>query len=167
MVGFLDIAPSTKTVPFNGADVDVPGVSLFDAVALLRVFPKFMSILVGGGGMTVESIMAQGPDLIAAVIAAGTGSGTSKKARDKALALPLQAQFDFVEAIIDVTMPDGPGPFVKRLTGLLNSMAAGSRAQSAPADQDGPSIGTAPGITLRQPSKDSSPADTLPLTSGE
>jgi hypothetical protein len=169
MVGFLDIAPSTKQVMVGGEAVDVYGVTLKGAVALVRNYPKFMGIFLGGG-VTSEALFASGPDLVAAVIAAGLGYSGKKSlaAAEKADQLPLQAQFDLLEAIIEVTMPDGPGPFVKRLTGLLNSMAAGNHAAgAAPEDQNAPSISTAPGITLRPPSTGSLPLDTAPPTSGK
>jgi hypothetical protein len=168
MVGFLDIAPSTKQVMVGGEAVDVYGVTLKGAVELVRNYPKFMGIFLGGG-VTSEALFASGPDLVSAVVAAGLGYSGKKAvaAAEKALQLPLQAQFDLLEAIIEVTMPDGPGPFVKRLTGCLNSMAAGNRAAGASEDQNGPSIGTAPGITLRQPSTGSLPLDTAQPTSGK
>jgi hypothetical protein len=165
MVGLLDIAPSFKTVSVNGADVNVTGISAKGVAYMLGRFPEFRAIFLGGG-MKSENIMETGPQMVAAMIAAGTGSPGDVDAERIADGLNLEAQFDLIEAIIDATMPKGAGPFVKRLTGLLNSVAA---AQHSPPDQAGvtsPSTGTEKPTTSQPPSASLSEKGTPPETSG-
>jgi hypothetical protein len=147
MVGLLDIAPSLKTINIGGVDVIVCGVSAKGIAYLLEKFPEFKAMF-GGGDIDPKKMMRSAPELVAAIIAAGTGTPGNHKAEEKAASLPLEMQFDLMEAILEVTMPSGAGPFVKRLTGLISSVAQAEKAASPvspPSRSNGisePSVGT-------------------------
>ncbi|MDK1386376.1 hypothetical protein QN224_13250 [Sinorhizobium sp. 8-89] len=130
MAGLLDIAPVTETVTINGTAVDVPGISAEGIAYLFSRFPE-MRMAVTGKKVGPERWLEMGVDAIAAIIAAGCGSPGSPDHEKAAAKLPASAQADLIEAIMKVTMPGGPVPFVERLTGMLN--LAGDPSNTAPA----------------------------------
>ncbi len=117
MVGLLDIAPVVDTVDVNGSPVNVPGVSLEAIVSLLRRYPVLYDI--PSKGITIENVMATGPDVVAAVIAAGCGQHGNSEAEQIAKMLNLQAQIDLLAGIFRRTMPKGVGPFIESLNRLM------------------------------------------------
>jgi hypothetical protein len=124
-------SPSAKKVSVNGTDVDVCGVSFEGAVALLGSFPELMAMF-RGRVVDAGTIIASGPKLVAAVLAAGTGAPGDAEAMDIASKLPIGTQLDLLEAIIAVTMPDGLPAFVTRLTRLIDSMGNAAGPASVP-----------------------------------
>ena len=133
MAGLLDIAAVTETVTINGTKVDVPGVSATGIAHLLARFPE-MRMTMTGRGVEVSRWLEIGGDAVAAVIAAGIGHPGEEDYEAAAGRLPIEAQADLIAAIIKVTMPGGPGPFVEKLTahlglvGDLSNMAPGTKS---------------------------------------
>ena len=80
----------------------------------------------------MEEIMAVGGDLVAAIIAAGTGDPGDPVAEEAAGRLGIDEQADLLSAILRVTLPKGVGPFVEKLLALGAALDAGS-AVSGPA----------------------------------
>ena len=125
MPGLLDIAQAaTKTVSVNGTDVSVYGVSAKGIAVLFEKFPSFRELMGGKTPeMTPDVITKFAPDAIAAIIAAGTGDPGNAKAEKIAANLPAGDQASLLEAILDLTMPRGFGPFVDslvRIFGVVN-----------------------------------------------
>jgi hypothetical protein len=69
-----------------------------------------------------DSIVAVAPEAIAAIIAAGCGYPGLIKAIERAAKLPVGTQAALLDAIIELTMPDGVGPFVEALTKTMDRL---------------------------------------------
>jgi len=139
MVGLLDIAPSTRHVRVGygelGYNVPVYGVSAAGIAALLQDFPELKNIVAGGKvDLTMESVLKAAPGAIAAIIAAGTGTPGNPDAIERAGLLPAGTQAEFLDKIVELTMPDGIGPFMEALTGLINRLDLGDLGK-APASK--------------------------------
>jgi hypothetical protein len=117
MVSLLDIAPSSKQI--HG--VTVCGISAHGLAMLLPRFPELQQLM-KGQGLSPEQIIKIAPTAVAAIIAAGCGLAGDEKAEAIASRMPVEQQFDFLEAIGSVTFTSGFGPFVKRLE-LLSEVA--------------------------------------------
>jgi hypothetical protein len=140
MVGLLDIAPSSRTVTVNGAELEVKGVSAGGVAYLLQKFPELRALLAGRDDVDANSLISRVPDAIAAIIASGCGYPGSADAEAKAAELPAEAQMDILAAIVELTMPKGVGPFLEKLT----------KAMGAFGDAD---LAKIPGIKSPSPSK--------------
>ncbi|TBA16102.1 MULTISPECIES: phage pre-tape measure protein [Rhizobium] len=130
MAGLLDIAPVTETVTINGTAVDVPGVSAKGIAHLLARFPEIRMAMTGRG-VDASRWLEIGGDAVAAIIAAGTGHPGEDEYEAAAGRLGIEAQADLIAAILKVTMPGGPGPFVEKLTAQLGLV--GDLSNMAPA----------------------------------
>ncbi|RUV75927.1 MAG: hypothetical protein EOR30_17040 [Mesorhizobium sp.] len=117
MVGLLDIAPLTERVPVGNATVEVFGVSAKGVVSLLARFPEVRMLMVGKD-VGIDKLMEMGGDAIAAIIAAGIGFPGDEEQEKAAGRLSVEAQADLLTAILKVTLPNGIGPFVEKLTAL-------------------------------------------------
>ena len=116
MVGLIDIAPSVETVEVQGASVTVHGVSASGLAYLLGRFPDLRKLMTGLEVET-EQLMAIGGDAVAAIIAAGCGYPGDEKAEAVAGKLSLDAQADFLGAILRLTLPQGHRPFRREADG--------------------------------------------------
>lgn len=144
MVGLLDLAPSTRTVRAGGGDVAVYGVSAKGIAALLVQFPQLKTLFTGGKlAVDPESIASVAPDAVSAIIAAGCGYPGDAKAIKAAEQLPVGEQAKLLDAIVDLTMPDGPRPFVEALTALMAKLNFGDQEDH----------GKAPASNSQSPSK--------------
>src|SRR5262249_25714537 len=72
--------------------------------------------------ITAEQIASLGPDVVAAVIAAGTGAPNDDAAEAAARTLGAQAELDLLAAIIGETMPGGLDPFLARVTQISKTL---------------------------------------------
>ena len=140
MVGLIDLAPSTEFVSVHSGSVPVHGVSAKGLAHLLGRFPELLKLMTGQD-VGAEQLMAIGGDAIAAIIAAGCGHPGEEHAEAAAGNLPLDAQADFLAAILRLTLPKGLGPFVAKLTALGSIL-----------DADAARSDTAPGSTSPKPS---------------
>jgi hypothetical protein len=129
MVSLVDIAPSTRTVPIQGEEIEVTGVTAKGVASLLDRFPE-LKLLISGKevNFTVDRIQELAPDAIAAIIAAGCGYPGNKKAEAVSEKLAVGDQAELLGAIIELTMPQGIGPFVERITRLLSGISGGVSA---------------------------------------
>jgi hypothetical protein len=130
MVGLLDIAPAAKSVTVRGSQVQVPGVSAEGIAHLLGRFPELRRMF-AGGEVNLGGLQAIGGELVAAILAAGTGTPGNAEAEKMAAGLGVDEQADLLEAILLATMPGGVGPFVEkveRIAGLLNRDTASTPA---------------------------------------
>lgn len=123
MVALTDLAPSTRTVRVGGADVSVFGVSAKGIAALLTSFPTLKTAFAGGKiKVDAETVMTVAPDAIASIIAAGCGFPGDAAATAVAEKLSVGDQLTTLQAIAELTMPDGLGPFVETLNKLMALM---------------------------------------------
>ena len=115
MTGLLDIAPvAGAKVTIRDVEIDVNGLSLGDIAALIGRFPKLVEVF-SRQDDAVATIMKSGPEIIAAVIAAGCGMTNDEAAEARAAGLSLEEQFDILVEVLRLTMPAGPRPFVEKL----------------------------------------------------
>ncbi len=133
MVGLVDIAPITSTVTVRGQDITVTGVSARGIAHLLARFPELRALMTGRE-VALDDLLRLGGDVIAAIIAAGTGASGDVDVETAADNLTLEEQADLLAAIVELTMPRGLGPLVERLSrlGLLAGGASGTPATTSP-----------------------------------
>lgn len=130
MVGLADLSGAAETVEVRGQMVDVYGVSAKGAGHLLAKYPELRKLF-SGVDVDTDVLMELGGDIVAAVIAAGTGSPGDHKTEEMACKLSISEQADLLEAVLRLTLPQGIGPFVARLEGL-----GGVLNVAAPSDSD-------------------------------
>ena len=152
----LDIGNPSEKVSIGDQEVSVTGIAAEGCLALFIRFPELQQYL-GGGGVSVSDLIKTAPDVIAAVIAAGTGTLGDDEAESIARKLPVEVQLDILEAIVRLTFRSGFGPFVQRIATL--SAAIGTEVKYVKGGKETP--------TTSQPElKPSLPPDTDPSTSG-
>lgn len=149
-----DIAGYGEDVDIGGSKtLKVKGISAYGILLLLRRYPDLQNWL-AGGNLAVSDLVLQGPDVMAAIIAAGTGLPGDTDAEDAAATLPVEAQMDIIEAVYRQTFRSGFGPFVQRVQKLYaDAVASGS-------------FGVDPGTKSPQASKPSLQPGTTPNESG-
>ena len=117
MVGLVDIAPVTSTILVRGQDITITGVSARAIALLLARFPELRAVMTGRE-VALDDLLKLGGDVIAAIIAAGTGVPGDVDAEKAADNLTLEEQADLLGAIVELTMPRGLGPLVEKLSRL-------------------------------------------------
>jgi hypothetical protein len=143
MVSLVDIADLSKIVPIRGQDIAVTGVSAEGLAHLINEFPEVRSLMAGRGvDLSLEGILSLAPKVLAAIIAAGTGSPGDKAVEAKAGSLGVGEQAELILAILEVTFPQGIQSFAQRLEAFGISLPArvGGNSVQPPrqaADQDG------------------------------
>lgn len=133
MADLLDLAPASEFVTVRGIQIETPGVSAKGLARLLSRFPDFRA-LVTGAQFETDKLLELGGDTVAAIIAAGIGHPGEAKYEKAAEALTLGEQADLLDAIKRVTMPQGIGPFVAKLSKLAditNENESGKNVQEA------------------------------------
>jgi hypothetical protein len=113
MADLLDIVDTKRTVPIRGKELDICGISFDDFVALIVRFPALQKAFTDG--MNAETIAKAAPEALGAVIAHGTGHGGSAEHERAARRLVIGEQLTIVRAIMDVSLPQGVGPFLDQL----------------------------------------------------
>ncbi|MBO4169550.1 phage pre-tape measure protein [Cereibacter azotoformans] len=127
----LDLAGVGRTVTVRGTPVTVTGISARGLAALFSRFPDLIQS-VTGGGLDLTSLVTTGPEVAAAVLAAGTGHPGDERAEAVAASLSLSDQLALIEGIAAETFgSDGIEGFAKRLASA--AAAAGVRAGEAEA----------------------------------
>lgn len=147
MATLLDIASLSEFVKIPGKggveqELEVFGVSAEGIVMLLKRFPE-IQMLMTGKALEGDQLATLAPPAIAAIIAAATGTTGNKKAELIASRLPLELQMEILEAVIKLTMPNGLGPFVKRLqdmAAMLGANASSAESIATEADMKLPSL---------------------------
>lgn len=142
MVSLLDLAPSSRKV--HG--VSVTGISAEGLVSLVDRFPNLADVVTTGlaGDKTAmaTTLARMAPTALKAIIAAGVGHPGDAGHEAAAAALPIEMQADFIEAIVEATLPSGFGPFVERIR-KLGSAAESFSGGSTALPLNGPTV--APG----------------------
>ena len=130
MVGLVDIAPAAEKVTVGEIEVPVYGVTAHGVANLFGRFPELRKLMTGKGD--VDALFAMGPDIVVAIIGAGVGEPGDTETEAAARKQPLGVQTDFLEKIIELTLPGGFGPFVAQVErmGLLRRKGVKKRAQS-------------------------------------
>lgn len=125
----LDLAGVGRTVAVRGLDIPVTGISARGLAVLFGRFPSLVDA-VTGAGLDLSSLSDLGPDVLSAVIAAGTGHPGDAKAEAVAASLSMSDQLSLIEAIGTETFAGDPGNFMAR----LEKLASGVGVQVGKAD---------------------------------
>jgi hypothetical protein len=132
MVGLLDIAPLTETVTIRDQPIEITGVSAKGVAQLLLRFPELRA-LISGRNVGLDQLLALGGDIIAAIIAVGCNQAGDSQAEAAAGRLGLDDQAELLTAIMTLTMPQGLGPFVDKLSRMgLKPVADGDSVMPEP-----------------------------------
>lgn len=123
MVGLLDIAPVGATVVVQGKAIDVQGVNAKGVALLLARFPALRALM-SGRDVGISDLMEMGGDIVAAIIAAGCGQPGNAEYEAAAGRLSINDQADFVAEILRLTMPNGVGPFVEKVSKMGTVLGA-------------------------------------------
>src|SRR5260221_490370 len=113
-----DIAGMSEDVPVGGSYITVHGISAKTVATIIQRFPKLASML---GGFRASDFVEAAPDAVAAIIAAAVDHRRSNiatfdaEAEENAGNVPVEVQYDLLEAIGRLTFKNGFGPFVKRV----------------------------------------------------
>jgi hypothetical protein len=151
-LNLADLAPMSEDVPVAGSFLTVYGISAQDGLAIFHRFPRIALMLTEG--FDLRTFITMAPDAIAAIIAASCGNLGDLQAEENASRLPLEVQWDIVEAIGRLTFTRGFAPFAKRIMDLVGAVP------SAPSTK-------APPTSSQSASKPSSPVDTPLPPSGD
>lgn len=118
MAGILDILAPTEAVTIRGTAVEVRGLAFTDLVGILRRFPAAASLLTGGEGVEVGDLLAAGPAIVGAVLAAACGHAGDAAVEEHCARLDLEAQAALLEPVLRLTFPGGLAPFAERLAAM-------------------------------------------------
>ena len=112
-----------ETVEVLGHQVDIRPIKAGGFAQLGARFPKFLN---SGGGIDLRHMT---DELMAAIIAAGTGGLGDRKAEAVAASLPVEAQARLFEAIIRITVPaQDPLPAAPEQESAASATAPESRS---------------------------------------
>ncbi len=135
-LGLLDVLPQSEKVKIFDKEVDVYPISAHGIGDLLRRFPELVRVFDKAveEGVKFEILTRIAPKAVAPIIAAACGNPGDEVAEAIADKLPLETQVAIMKATYRMTMPEGFGPFVKRLEDLLDlgDLQASSAAPSMP-----------------------------------
>lgn len=130
MSSLADLAGVGRDVEIRGQRVTVTGVSARGLATLFRRFPELVGA-VTGAGLNISSLVEMGPEVLAAVIAAGTGSPDDPEAEAVADRLGMSDQLSLIEAIIAETFAGDPEGFMKRLESLAGAVGVQTEKPAA------------------------------------
>jgi hypothetical protein len=122
-VSLLDLAPLKRTVRLRGVDVDVVGIAAQDIPYLVGRF-SVLGRLAAEGRFGLDELAAAAPEALAAILACGIGARGDEAVEARAKELKLGEQAALFAAIVEVSLPDGPGPFLDALRKLGLSLQA-------------------------------------------
>jgi hypothetical protein len=137
MVSLVDIVPQTRTVRVNGgSEIELRGLGVRQIASLLLRFPELRKLFASGApALDFEAVAIAAPDAIGAIIAEAARQPDAADAI--ADAMPLDDCAECLNAVLDLTMPDGFAPFMEKLGRLLDS-GAGLRSGRAAATNTPP-----------------------------
>lgn len=125
-----DLARVRRSVTVQGKSLMVTGLSAEAITDMLVRFPDlrrlFSGVSVEGDALMTVLGKAVGP-----VIAAGLGSFGDAEEEAAAMALPLADQVRLARATLEITFPEGIGPFVEEMAGLMAAAGGGGASGSA------------------------------------
>jgi hypothetical protein len=141
-LNLADIAPKYENVPIGDqGSLKVHGISAKAGLTIFQRFPKILGMV--GEGFNLGAFLTVAPDAVAAIIAAAANDVKSNvdnydaDAETAAGNLPLEVQFDILEAVGRLTFTKGFAPFVQRMTALAD--AANSASFTRVPDMKSPS----------------------------
>lgn len=112
-----DIAAMSEDVPVGNGFVTVHGISASDALQIFKRYPALAKMM---GGFKAADMIGAMPEAVAAIIAAGVRALGDEKQEADAARVPIEDQFNLVEAIGRLTFKSGFAPFVQRIIALAS-----------------------------------------------
>lgn len=145
-VDLLDVvggAVAPDTVSIRGKDVAVYGIGIGVIAKLFRSFPQISTVMkdrAKGGAPDIDlmEILDKAPGAVAMLIAAGFGHFGEPEYERAAANLSVEEQIAVIRKIIDVTMPNGIGPFVESIGGMAAALDPDGKAAKALATTSAP-----------------------------
>lgn len=125
-----DLAPMYEDVPFEESFLRVFGISAKDGLEIFRRYPKIAG-MVSGDKFNLGAFLTAAPDVVAAIIAAACGELGDEKAEENASRIPVEQQFEILEAIGRLTFSKGFGPFVEKIMALVNRAGSGHSGKAS------------------------------------
>lgn len=123
MVSLIDIVPQRATVHLAAGEIELRGLGLRQIADLLVRFPELRKLFVEGApAVDVDTLLAGAPEAIGSIIAQSAGQPAA--ADTIADALSLDDLAECLIAIRDLTMPNGPAPFMDRIARLISASGA-------------------------------------------
>jgi hypothetical protein len=123
MVSLVDIVPQRQTVQIAAGAIELRGLGLRQIAELLVRFPELRKLMVEGApAIDVDTLLAHAPDAIGTIVA--QAAGQPEAADTIADALSLDDMMECLIAIRDLTMPNGPAPFMERIARLVGGGSA-------------------------------------------
>lgn len=116
MTDIVNFVPLDAKVEIRGQKITVRGLELEEIGGLLYRFPKFREIKQLNAS---DLIKLMDKDIQSAVIAAAAGRAGNEKAEKSFANLSLGERVKIVAKIIELTAPDGIGPFVDLIQTLM------------------------------------------------
>lgn len=118
MVSLLDIVPQTRVVTIADGELTLRGLGLRRIADLLVRYPELRTLLAeGAAALDVDAMIAAVPDAVGAIVA--EAAGEPEAADTIANSMALDDIVDCLQAVVDMTMPRGPVPFMAGLGRLL------------------------------------------------
>lgn len=156
-----DLAGVREQVPFGESFIEVRGISTANALAILQRFPHLAKLT---NGFKISDLLVVAPEAVAAIIAAGIGKPNDEQEEEAASVIPIEAQFDLIEAIGRSTFKSGFGPFVQRVIALARDLKSDPSIRVPSMNSPVMSKNSSPAATTLQPSS-TTPPDKSPPTS--
>lgn len=155
MVNIIDTGPLVRSIKIGEESVPLTGVSFENLVPMLDRFPELKRVLTPSRGevdeadFSFEGIVKLGPRIVAAILAAGMGKAGDAATEKMILGLGIGIQVKMLKEIVDMTFPDGLGPFVEdlRSLGLLGTAASGDGGKAQDTNSSSPSPSSTNGVT--------------------
>lgn len=123
-LNLADIAPMSEDVPIGDSFLRVHGIGAKDGLEIFKRFPKIVG-MVSGDKFNLGAFLTVAPDAVAAIIATAAGDAGGTKAEASAAALPLETQFEIMEAVGRLTFSKGFAPFMEKIIALVNGASSG------------------------------------------
>lgn len=120
MVSLVDIGPSKGSVTLRGSEVGVNGLTAQHIVGVMMAFPEVRKIMANKSA-DLGILIAQAPNAIGIMIAAGTGKADDEATIDFANGLAVGEQYDLMSKIFELTFPNGLQSFLDGVKAALKA----------------------------------------------
>lgn len=123
MTSLLDIGDLTEEVEVRGVKLTVQGLTAGHLFQLVSEFPDMRKMMDSKKGDATQIMLGLAPELIAKIIAMALGHPHDEAIEARAMSMGAGDQMLFISAVLRLTFADGFGPFVERITKIMQSAA--------------------------------------------
>jgi len=118
MSDIVNFVPLTAKVTVRGQTFKLRGLEFQEVGELVYRFPKLLELRAAAGTINLAALVGM-PAIVAAVIAYATDKGALEQAEKSFANLALGERAKFLAKIVELTAPDGIGPFVELLRAVM------------------------------------------------